>query len=110
MKIIIINYFASLGSFMGFIIFMNYNNIPAGVLMCILFAICLIWFSDIMKRWAAHVREKRNEPVEEHWNDCRIDIPIDEPVKKKETKSNVRTGSYPSEKYLQMVAEKEAKA
>lgn len=109
MKIIIVNYFASIGSFMGFMIFLFTDNIPAAILMCLLFAFCLIWFSEIMKRWLQNIKErKQNEPVEEPWNTCRIDIPLDDEPEK--PKNNVRTGMYPSEKYLQMVAEKEAKA
>lgn len=109
MKTIIINYFASLGTFMGFVIFLFTSNIPAAILMLLLFTFCLIWFSEIMKRWSQRVKERRQcEPKDEPWNTCKIDIPLDDEPEK--PKGNVRTGMYPSEKYYQMVAEREAKA
>lgn len=103
-KTIIINYFATLGSFIGFVIFLVNDNIPASVLMCMIFILCMVWFTDITKRWAERIKERQIEPKEEPWNNCRIDIPLDEPIEKK---SNIRTGSYPSEQYFKMVKERD---
>lgn len=109
MKKIIVCYFASIGTFMGFMIFINNNNIPAGILMCVLFTLCLIWFGEIMKQWAARIRERQNnKPVKEVWNPSRIDIPLDDV--KNEEKQNVHPGSYPSEAYYKMIEEKGANA
>lgn len=113
MRKIIINWFASAASLLIFALALNADQIPLAVLSALIFVVCLVWFTDIVRQIDARSRRsKRKEPEpQEFYN---IDIPLDEPQDKPAEDApeayvisgsgNVHTGMYPSEDYLKMLS------
>jgi len=110
MRKIIINWFASAASLLIFALALNADQIPLAVLSALTFAVCLVWFTDIVRQIDARSRRsKRREPERQEFNS--IDIPLDDPQDSANDKepesyavsSNVRTGTYPSEDYFKML-------
>ena len=101
MKKIIICYFASVGTLLGFTFAINANMIPFAVVMVAAFFGCMLWFCDIMRQISARKRARRSEredAVQEHYS---IDIPLDDEPEEKPV-STVRPGSRPSVTYYAM--------
>lgn len=113
MRKIIINWFASAASLLIFALALNADQIPLAVLAALIFAVCLLWFADIVRQIDSRSRRsKRREPEpQEFYN---IDIPLDEPQDKPAEDApeayvisgsgNVHTGMYPSEDYFKMLS------
>lgn len=113
MKKIIVCYFASMGSLLGFILGLSTNMIPFAVIMVAAFTGCLLWFCDIARQWnAMRRRSDRASKPREVYN---IDIPLDDDPEDKPAEDapeayvisgsgNVHTGMYPSEDYFKMLS------
>ena len=111
MRKIIINWFASAASLLIFALALNADQIPLAVLSALIFAVCLVWFTDIVRRIDSRARRsKRREPEPQEFYS--IDIPLDEPQDKPAEDApeayvisgNVHTGMYPSEDYFKMLS------
>lgn len=112
MKKIIINWFASAASLLIFALALNAGQIPLAVLSALIFAVCLVWFTDIVRQIDSRSRrsERRQPERREFFS---IDIPLDDPQDKPAEdapeayvisgSSNVHTGTYPSEDYFKML-------
>lgn len=114
MRKIIINWFASAASLLIFALALNTNAIPLAVLAALIFAVNLLWFTDIIRERSARARRaaraEHRGAEEEYYS---IDIPLDDEDQNLaadkpeavEISSFIRPGSRPSDKYLQMVKE-----
>ena len=113
MRKIIINWFASAASLLIFALALNADQIPLAVLSALIFAVCLVWFTDIVRRIDSRARRsQRREPERQEFYS--IDIPLDEPQDKPAEDApeayvisgsgNVHTGMYPSEDYFKMLS------
>lgn len=110
MKKIIINWFASAASLLIFALALNADQIPLAVLSALIFAVCLVWFTDIVRQIDSRSRrsERREPEPQELYS---IDIPLDDPEDKPAEDApeayvisgNVHTGMYPSEDYFKML-------
>lgn len=113
MRKIIINWFASAASLLIFALALNTNAIPLAVLSALIFAVCLVWFTDIIRQIDSRSRrsERREPEPQEFYN---IDIPLDYSEDKPAEDApeayvisgsgNVHTGMYPSEDYFKMLS------
>lgn len=99
MKKIIISYFASIGTLMGFMLACTINHAPLMVLTVCMFAGSMIWFTDIVKK-IYHRKNRRSTTTRKVREFYSIDIPLDDVDIKK---GNVHPGSRPSEMYIKMV-------
>lgn len=113
MRKIIINWFASAASLLIFALALNTNAIPLAVLSALIFAVCLVWFTDIIRQIDSRSRRsERREPEQQGFYS--IDIPLDDPEDKPAEDApeayvisgsgNVHTGMYPSEDYFKMLS------
>ena len=112
MKKIIINWFASAASLLIFALALNADQIPLAVLAALIFAVCLVWFTEIVRQIDSRSRrsERREPEPQELYS---IDIPLDDPEDKPAEDApeayvisgsgNVHTGMYPSEDYFKML-------
>lgn len=105
MKKIIVCYFASMGSLLGFILGLSTNMIPFAVIMVAAFTGCLLWFCDIARQWNA--RRRRSDRASKPREVYNIDIPLDDDPEDKPAAA-VRPGSRPSATYAQMKAMQES--
>ncbi|WP_407382828.1 hypothetical protein [Ruminococcus sp.] len=101
-KKIIVCYFASIVSLLGFTMALNTDQIPIAVLMAAISAGCMVWFTDMMR----HKRKPRRVVREDEPQNYRIDIPLDDEPED-ETAGGVRPGSRQSVTYDQMKAAQE---
>ena len=100
MKKLIVCYFASIGSLLGFMVAINMNQIPLAVIMVALFVACMLWFTDIARQKAKRGRH-RSDQAKRPQEFYSIDIPLDDEPEDKPAAA-VRPGSRPSVTYLEM--------
>ena len=111
MKKIFINWFASASSLLIFALALDGDQIPLAILAFLAFAVCLLWFTNIIRQIDARSRRsarREHEPQEFYSIDIPLDDPEDKPVDEHPEifvikGDNVQTGGYPSDDYFAML-------